>query len=83
MMINPMTLQRAAVLAVLQKAGRPMRLFEIADATGMKPNNVARLLYTMSTDGQADYIGPRSMRCWTPNHSGHSAPQRTCYIDPF
>jgi DNA-binding MarR family transcriptional regulator len=80
MMINKeMSPQRAAVLAVLHRAGRPMRLFEIADATRMKPSNVAALLYDMRRDGQADYTGPRFMRRWTPNHSGHSAPQRTCY----
>jgi DNA-binding IclR family transcriptional regulator len=66
MMINPMTPQRAAVLAVLQRAGRPMRLFEIADRTRMKPTNVANLLYAMKEAGQADYTGSRSMRYWTP-----------------
>jgi DNA-binding IclR family transcriptional regulator len=67
------TPQRAAVLAVLQKANRPMRLFEIADAARMKPTNVAALLYDMRRDGQADYIGPRSMRRWRPTtaHTAH------------
>jgi DNA-binding IclR family transcriptional regulator len=65
MMINPMSPQRAAVLEVLHQAGRPLRLFEIADRTRMKPTNVAALLYAMKEDGQADYTGPRSMRCWT------------------
>jgi hypothetical protein len=66
MMINPMSPQRAAVLTALQQASRPMRLFEIADRTRTKPTNVAALLYAMREDGQADYTGPRSMRCWTP-----------------
>jgi hypothetical protein len=65
MMINPMSPQRAAILAVLQQTGRPMRLFEIANATGMKPTNVANLLYRMREDGQADYTGPRAVRRWT------------------
>jgi hypothetical protein len=74
MMINhQMSPQRAIILAVLQQAGRPMRLFEIADAISMKPTNVAALLYAMRQDGQADYTGPRSMRRWTPTtaHTAH------------
>jgi DNA-binding IclR family transcriptional regulator len=65
-LINSMSPQRSAILAVLQHAGYPMRLFEIADRTGMKPTNVARLLYAMRADGQADYTGPRATQCWTP-----------------
>jgi IclR helix-turn-helix domain len=66
MMIKEMSPQRAAVLAVLQKAARPLRLFEIAAATGMKPANAASLLYDMKRDGQVDYTGLRSMRYWGP-----------------
>jgi DNA-binding IclR family transcriptional regulator len=74
MMINPMTPQRAAVLAVLQKAGRPLRVFEIVAATGMKPANVQRMLYAMRQDGQADCTGSDyALRYWAPNHSAHSA----------
>ena len=55
MMINPMTPQRAAVLAVLQQAGRPMRLFEIADAISKKRGTVCAMLLRMQGDGQAEH----------------------------
>jgi DNA-binding IclR family transcriptional regulator len=55
MMINPMSPQRAAVLAALQQAGRPMRPMEIAAATGMKYSNVANMLLRMRTDGQTEH----------------------------
>jgi hypothetical protein len=69
MMINPMSPQRAAILGVLQKAGRPLRLFEIAAATGMKPHNVCMTLLRMREDCQAlqpDYglwsaVAPRQL----------------------
>lgn len=73
MTTDPMSPQRAAILAVLQKAARPMRLFEIAAATGMKPTNAARLLYAMKEDGQADHAGPRAVRCWVPHGAHHGA----------
>jgi DNA-binding IclR family transcriptional regulator len=68
MMINPMSPQRSAVLAVLQQAGRPMRLFEIADKLRMKPTNVSTLLYRMRSDGQAQYSCPDGgwARQWKP-----------------
>ena len=49
-----MSPQRAAVLAVLQKASAPMRLTDIAAAAQMKRNNVAMLLLRMREDGQAE-----------------------------
>ena len=59
-----MTSQRAAVLAVLQRAEQPLRLTEIAGALKVKPTNAAALLYRMRTDGQADYVTAGAYRRW-------------------
>jgi DNA-binding IclR family transcriptional regulator len=53
-MTKEMSQQRAAVLVVLHHVGRPMRLFEIADATRMKYSNVAMMLLRMRSDGQIE-----------------------------
>ena len=45
--------QRAAVLAVLHRAGNAMRPLDIAAATGMKHANVCMTLLRMREDGQA------------------------------
>jgi DNA-binding IclR family transcriptional regulator len=55
MMINPMTPQRAAVLAVLQHVSQPMRPIEIAAATGKKLNTVCAMLLRMRGDGQVEH----------------------------
>jgi hypothetical protein len=55
MRINPMTPQRAAVVVVLQQAGRPMRPIEIAAATRMKYRNVAMMLLRMQEDGETEH----------------------------
>ena len=55
-MINTMTPKRAAVLALLQQAGKPMRPLDIAAATGMKHANVCMMLLRMRTDGQAERV---------------------------
>jgi DNA-binding IclR family transcriptional regulator len=55
MMINPITPQRAAVLAVLAQAGRPMRPMEIAAIIGKKPGTIGHMLLVMRTDGQTEH----------------------------
>jgi DNA-binding IclR family transcriptional regulator len=77
MMINPMTPQRAAVLAVLQQAGRPMRPIEIAAATGMKYANVAAMLLRMRTDGQTEHA-PCGRWQLTALGTADGAVRRTC-----
>jgi IclR helix-turn-helix domain len=76
MMINPMTPQRAAVLAVLQQASGPLRLLEVAARTRMKPTNVSALLYRMREDGQAEFVVQGPWRLWRP--CTHGGPRRTC-----
>ena len=63
-MINPISPQRAAVMAVLQQASEPMCVAEIATATGMKPHDVGMMLLRMRTDGQAQYVFRGSLACW-------------------
>jgi DNA-binding MarR family transcriptional regulator len=65
MMINPMTPKRAAVLAALQQAGKPMRPLDIAAATGMKCANVSMMLLRMRSDGQTEQIGHGQWRVTT------------------
>jgi Mn-dependent DtxR family transcriptional regulator len=54
MMINPMSQQRAAVLTVLQQAGRTMRPVDIAAVAQMKPRSVSMMLLRMRDDGQTE-----------------------------
>lgn len=77
MMTNPISRERAAILAILRhRAGRPMRLLEIAAVARMKPTNVASLLNKMRTDGQADYVVSGYYRRWSA--TAHGAQRRTC-----
>ena len=74
MMINPISRERAAILAILRVGARadmghrhragPMRLMEIAAVARMKPTNVAALLNRMREDGQADYVVRDYYRRW-------------------
>lgn len=70
MMVNPITPQRAAVLAVLQQAGKPMRLTDIAAAVQMKRNTVAHMLLRMRTDGQVEQA---AWGQWQARLTAHSA----------
>jgi len=55
-MINPMTPQRAAILAVLVRANEPMRPVDIAAMVGKSPSCVCSMLLVMRTDGQAEQV---------------------------
>jgi hypothetical protein len=55
MMINPMTPQRAAILAMLQ-ADKPMRPVDIAAMVGKSRGSVQQMLFVMRTDGQAEQV---------------------------
>jgi hypothetical protein len=69
-MINPMTPKRAAILTVLQQAGKPMRTVDVAVATGMKYGSVRMALRRMLMDGQAERVGRGR---WRPAGTAHSA----------
>ena len=56
MMINPMTPQRAAILAVLLQADKPMRPVDIAAMVGKSYGSVTQMLWVMRTDGQAEQV---------------------------
>ena len=54
LMINPMTPQRAAILAVLLQADKPMRPVDIAAMVGKSYGSVTQMLLVMRTDGQTE-----------------------------
>ena len=55
MMINyPMTPQRAAIIAALLQASKPMRPIDIAAVLGRTYGSVTQMLWVMRTDGQAE-----------------------------
>lgn len=79
-MITPMPMtspKRAAVLTVLQQAGKPMRPLDIAAATRMKYANVCIMLLRMRMDGQAEHAGYGQ---WQPVGIAHSAQRLTAHF---
>lgn len=50
-----MTPLRAKILAALRDAGNPMSPLDIAQATGIKPENVRMILLRMRVDKQIEH----------------------------
>ncbi len=61
--------ERSAILSALRQAGEPLTPTEISDATGMKNQNVRRLLITMVRAGEVTKVKRGLYE--NPNHTDH------------
>lgn len=56
--------RQETVLTALEKAGRPLRPGEIADATGIDQKEVAKIIDALKKEGKV--VSPKRC-CWEPS----------------